>query len=92
MNDLHLLVGVAGGRYAVRVSSVREASAAGAVTPDPGAPRAVLGIVNLRGEILPALDAGALLGLAPDAPPQAIVVIEPLTRAPGWPFGGSTTW
>ena len=34
-----------------------------AITPLPGAPPAVLGVVNVRGEVVPVLDTAALLGL-----------------------------
>src|SRR5215212_10273415 len=42
---------------------VREVVPDPALTPLPGAPGAVLGVVNLRGEVVPVLDTAALLGL-----------------------------
>ncbi len=38
------------------------------VTPVPGAPGHVLGVVNLRGELLPAVDLGRMLGCSPGQP------------------------
>jgi purine-binding chemotaxis protein CheW len=75
LNDLHLVVGVDDGRYAVPVSSVREVIRVGRLTPIPGAPPAVVGITNVRGEILPVLDAGALLGRSLGGK-ASIVVVE----------------
>ena len=76
MNDLHLVVALADGRYAVPVASVREVIRTGRLTPVPGAPPAVLGITNLRGEILPVLDTGALLGLRASASAGWTVIVE----------------
>ena len=45
-----------GQRYAVSLASVREVIRPGGITPVPGAPEDVLGIVNLRGQIVPVLD------------------------------------
>ncbi|MBB3225570.1 purine-binding chemotaxis protein CheW [Luteibacter sp. Sphag1AF] len=50
-------------RYAVLLSSVREVIRCGDVTPVPGAPRDVLGILNLRGQIVPVLDGRRRFGL-----------------------------
>jgi purine-binding chemotaxis protein CheW len=49
--------------YAVPIDSVREILAAPVVTRLMTAPAAVLGLINLRGEIVPMLDTAALLGL-----------------------------
>ena len=49
--------------YGVDMRSVREVAAAPAVTPLPTAPPHVLGVFNLRGEIIPLFDAVAALGL-----------------------------
>jgi purine-binding chemotaxis protein CheW len=48
--------------YAVPVEWAREVVAAPLVTPLVTAPPAVLGLFNLRGEIVPLLDTAALLG------------------------------
>ncbi|WP_368309280.1 chemotaxis protein CheW [Luteibacter sp. CQ10] len=52
-----------GQRYAVALSSVREVIRPGDITPVPGAPDDVLGIVNLRGQIVPVLDGRRRFGL-----------------------------
>ena len=52
-----------GQRYAVALGSVREVIRPGDITPVPGAPEDVLGIVNLRGQIVPVLDGRRRFGL-----------------------------
>jgi purine-binding chemotaxis protein CheW len=52
-----------GQRYAVSLASVREVIRPGDITPVPGAPEDVLGIVNLRGQIVPVLDGRRRFGL-----------------------------
>ena len=47
MSDLHVLVGVADERYALRVDDVVEVAEYGTVAPLPGAPDAVLGNVHV---------------------------------------------
>ena len=44
-------------------------------TPLPNAPAYVMGVVNLRGTVLPVIDLGARLGLAPAEPTERHVII-----------------
>jgi purine-binding chemotaxis protein CheW len=55
---------LAGQRYAVSLACVREVIRCGDVTPVPGAPFEVLGIVNLRGQIVAVLDGRRRFGLS----------------------------
>jgi purine-binding chemotaxis protein CheW len=57
-----LVLPVGADRYALELTSVREVVHAPDVTPLPGAPATVLGVLNLRGEVVPVLDTAALLG------------------------------
>jgi purine-binding chemotaxis protein CheW len=57
-----LLLPVGADRYALELTAIREVVLAPAVTPLPGAPGAVLGVLNLRGDVVPVLDTAALLG------------------------------
>jgi len=61
--DLALLVPVGGDTYALPLAAVREVAVDPRVTTLPTAPRVVLGLFNLRGQIVPLLDTGRLLGL-----------------------------
>lgn len=61
--------------YALDVHAVGEVVAHPAVTAVPAAPPALLGLLNLSGEIVPLFDTAALLGLGPmPAGPFATVV------------------
>ncbi|WP_246058643.1 chemotaxis protein CheW [Luteibacter pinisoli] len=61
--DLWLGFSLKGQRYAVSLAAVREVIRPGDITPVPGAPTDVLGIVNLRGQIVPVLDGRRRFGL-----------------------------
>lgn len=76
MTALHLLVGVADERYALDVSDVVEVVEIGAITPVPGAPPSVLGVRNLRGQLVPVLDLAAVLEVQRRGEPSAIAVVE----------------
>lgn len=56
---------LAGQQYAVPLAHVREVIRYEPPTPVPGAPSDVLGIVNLRGNIVTIIDGRRRLGLAP---------------------------
>lgn len=56
-----------GSRYAVELRWVREVITLGFVTPVPGAPPEIVGVVNVHGTVTPVLDLRAALGeLNPD--------------------------
>jgi purine-binding chemotaxis protein CheW len=64
--------------YGVEIGSVQEIIRATDITPVPGAPAHVRGVINLRGKIIPVADLRKRMGLPPveatDA--QRIVVVE----------------
>jgi purine-binding chemotaxis protein CheW len=62
--------------YAVPVSNVVEIASLGDLTPVPGAPPEILGVRNLRGQILPVIDLARILGLNVTAPPKQLLVAE----------------
>jgi purine-binding chemotaxis protein CheW len=57
--------------YAFASTSVREVFSPKGITPLPGTPSFILGIVNVRGRILPVIDIKPLFGL-PSPPKQAL--------------------
>jgi purine-binding chemotaxis protein CheW len=61
----------------------REVVAATAVTPLPTAPPWVLGLFDLHGEILPALDAWLLLGKGRCEAPSHLAVVDSVRGAAG---------
>jgi purine-binding chemotaxis protein CheW len=72
---LGLLLPVGADLYAVPAGAVREVVTAPRLTRLPGAPAAVLGLFNLRGEIVPLFDVAGLLGIGhTPRPPYAAVV------------------
>jgi purine-binding chemotaxis protein CheW len=58
---------VEGQRYALPIDAVQEIQQIVAMSEVPDASAAVLGVINLRGTIVPALDLRALVGLEPKA-------------------------
>ena len=61
--------------FAIDIMAVREIRGWTAATPLPHAPPHVLGMMNLRGAILPVIDLGARLGLGPANPSASSVVV-----------------
>jgi purine-binding chemotaxis protein CheW len=64
------------GQFALPVDHVREIARLGAISPVPGAGAALLGVRNLRGQVLPIFDLAALLGVGGGERPARIVVAE----------------
>jgi purine-binding chemotaxis protein CheW len=71
-----LLLPVGGDLYALPVDWVREVIAAPTVTSLVTAPPVVLGLFNLRGQIVPLLDTRALLGLGTVGTTAFAVVVD----------------
>jgi chemotaxis signal transduction protein len=57
-----LLLPVGADRYALDLTRICEVVRGPELTSLPGAPPGVLGVMNLRGEVVPVLDSAALLG------------------------------
>lgn len=76
MNATYLLVGLAEERYALAVEDVLEVAYTPGPSPLPGAPPAVLGLQNIRGDVVPLLDLGVLLGGGASQARGAIVMVE----------------
>lgn len=72
---------LAGGLYGVDVDRMHEVLRPQPLTRVPLAPPAVAGLLNLRGQIVPALDPRIPLGLDRAAAPGALVVVR--AGAPG---------
>jgi purine-binding chemotaxis protein CheW len=68
---------LAGGEhYAIPVASVLEVAEYGEVTAVPGASSVVLGVRNLRGQVLPVIELATALGLQDSADHQRILIVE----------------
>lgn len=66
------------------VQHVLEVAGFRAVTAVPGSQPEVLGILNLRGQILPVVDLALLLGIPRTGPPQRLLVAESAGRQAGF--------
>jgi purine-binding chemotaxis protein CheW len=71
-----LLLRVGDDSYAVPIEVAREMLAETSITSLPTAPPSVLGLCNVRGEIIPVFDTGVLLGLGPIPSAVAVAIIE----------------
>lgn len=83
MSAVHVRVRIAGEQYALPVDGVLEVAELGHVTPVPGAPASVLGVRNLRGQLITVVDLATLLGLEGDGPRERIVITQEGDRRAG---------
>jgi purine-binding chemotaxis protein CheW len=72
----HLLVRIDDERYALPIRDVIEVARLSELTPVPGAPSAVLGVHNLRGQLVPVIDLGAVVGMARSDARSAVVIVD----------------
>src|SRR5438876_9484377 len=72
--SLYVWLETGGERYALPVEQVQEIEPLRELTPLPRAPRETLGLVNVRGRIVPVLDLARLLGTEASAKPSRLVV------------------
>ncbi len=75
----HIVVGLAGARYAVSIRSILELDRLSPITAVPNTPHFVLGVTNVRGEVVTVLDLRRLLGRPPLARPNTgrLVQVRP---------------
>jgi purine-binding chemotaxis protein CheW len=81
---VYVRVRVGSEAYAVPVEHVLEVAELGDVTPMPGAPPEVLGVRNLRGQIVPVIDLGFVFGIGRTNEPQRLLVAETEGRRAGF--------
>ena len=75
-DEKHLTLELGSEEYGVPVRDVREIVGALPCTPIPGSPHHVMGVVNLRGKVVPVIDLRLRLGLpAIDAGPRTCIVV-----------------
>ena len=73
MSALFVRVRVAGEHYALPVERVLEVAEPGDLTPVPGSPPQIIGVCNLRGQIVPVVSMSKLLSLTEEAPGRIVV-------------------
>jgi purine-binding chemotaxis protein CheW len=71
-----LLVPVGPDKYAIDLDEVREVVPPPGVTSVPTAPASVLGLFNLRGEVVVLLDTAVLVGVESGGDLAAVVVVD----------------
>jgi two-component system chemotaxis response regulator CheV len=76
MSGVCVRVRVGAEHYALDVSHVSEVDELGEPTPVPGAPAAIVGVHNVRGQVVPVVDVASLLGLAGGPAPKRVVIAE----------------
>lgn len=64
------------GLFAVPTETIQEVLLTPKITPIPGTPPGVAGVMNLRGKIVPVLDARDILGMGTDTPGTHLVVFQ----------------
>lgn len=71
--------------FCVNIMGVREIRGWTKATPLPHSPSYVIGVINLRGAVLPIVDLSARLGLKPaePTPRHVIIVVQAGTRTAG---------
>jgi chemotaxis signal transduction protein len=84
MNAVHVRLRVGGEAYAFAVENVLEVAELGEIAPVPGMPAAVLGVRNLRGEVLPVFDLATVFGIGRERDPERLLVAEHDGRRAGF--------
>jgi purine-binding chemotaxis protein CheW len=70
--------------FALPVAHVLEVADLGTLAPVPGAPPSVLGVRNLRGQVVPVIDLATVLGTARAQEVEKLVIAEESGRRAGF--------
>lgn len=73
MTAMHLRVRSGREHYALPVEGVREIAPVGRISPVPGSPPEVLGVWNLRGDVMAVVDLAGVLGIEAGKPGRVVV-------------------
>lgn len=79
----YLTFGLDTERYGVAVLKVREIIRLCPITAVPGVPPHILGVINLRGQIVPVLDLRLRFGMAPAPSQERVCIIVVRYQKPG---------
>lgn len=88
--SVHVRLRVAREVYAMPVTDVLEVVELGEIAPVPGAQGAVLGVRNLRGEVLPVFDLATIFGLERKDSPTRVLVAEHAGKRAGFAIDAVT--
>ena len=81
--SVHVWLRVGAEAYALPVENVLEVAELGNVSPIPGSAPAVLGVRNLRGQVLPVFDLATIFGIGREGQAARLVVAEESGRRAG---------
>jgi chemotaxis signal transduction protein len=84
VSGVHVRLRVGSEAYAFAVEHVLEVTDLGAIAPVPGAGADVVGVRNLRGEVLPVFDLASLFGIERGRGAKRMVVVEHDGRRAGF--------
>ena len=84
MSDVHVRLRVGGESYAFAVEHVLEVAELGEIAPVPGAEAQVLGVRNLRGEVLPVFDLASVFGIPREGRAGRLLIVEHEGRRAGF--------
>jgi chemotaxis signal transduction protein len=84
VSDVHVRLRVGGESYAFAVEHVLEVAELGEIAPVPGTQGDVLGVRNLRGEVLPVFDLAAVFGIGRTGVAQRLLIVEHDGRRAGF--------
>jgi purine-binding chemotaxis protein CheW len=83
MTPVHVRIRVGAETYALPVENVLEVGELPAVGPVPGSGPALLGVINLRGRVLPTFDLARTFGIPREGRPSHLVVTKEGGRLAG---------
>lgn len=81
---VHVRVRVGRESYALPVEHVLEVAELGHLAPVPGAAAVVLGVRNLRGQVLPVFDLARVFGVSQEGAPERLLVAQDGARLAGF--------
>jgi purine-binding chemotaxis protein CheW len=81
--SVHVRFRVGAESYAVPVENVLEVADLGELAPVPGAPSSILGVRNMRGQVLPVIDLATVFGVARNDGSGRLVIAEDGGRRAG---------
>lgn len=84
MSDVHVRLRIGQEAYAFAVEHVLEVTELGDIAAVPGASAQVLGVRNLRGEVLPVFDLASVFGIAHEGRAARLLIVEHDGRRAGF--------
>jgi chemotaxis signal transduction protein len=84
MSEVHVRLRVGAESYAFAVQHVLEVAELGVIAPVPGSEVQVLGVRNLRGEVIPVFDLASCFGIPREGRAQRLLIVEHEGRRAGF--------